>query len=402
MHYNLLYYGINTSYCTSSNNNINKKDGYLRTILSYRRPDIFTVNEISKSPAIHQHLLDQVLNTGGILYYRKADFLSGTESDIVNMLYYNSNKLVLKKHALAQSFIRDVDVYELYYRSGDLESGDTAFIICIVGHLKAGTGTTNKNYREVMAENTMDYLNAYDDDANYLLMGDFNVYSASEAAYQEFLFHSNPSLRFIDPIDSYGDWNNNYNFRYVHTQSTHENSNGCAAGGGIDDRFDFILTSKSVRDGSQNVKYIPDTYWAIGQDGEHFNTSINASPTNTSVPFDVLSALYRNSDHLPITLDLEIDKILGIENLNKLEQAEIKYRNPSSEILSLNLLMNYNTTLDIEICDMFGRVLISENERVTQGRNEISIPLSYLKKGNYLLRFTDSGKNRVVKKLVII
>ena len=30
---------------------------------------------MGNSPAIHQHLLDQVLNTDGVNYYQKADFL---------------------------------------------------------------------------------------------------------------------------------------------------------------------------------------------------------------------------------------------------------------------------------------------------------------------------------------
>ena len=69
-----------------------------------------------------------------------------------------------------------------------------------------------------------------------------------------------------------------------HTQSTHSENTGCAASGGMDDRFDFILISKNIKQGSKGVKYLSDAYWAVGQDGKHFNESINSSPTNTSVP----------------------------------------------------------------------------------------------------------------------
>ena len=93
VHYNLLNYGNITSYCHNGNNNINDKDAYLKTIINYLKPDIFTVNEISKSESIHQHLLDQVLNTSGVDYYEKANFVKIAESDLVNMLYYNKDKL---------------------------------------------------------------------------------------------------------------------------------------------------------------------------------------------------------------------------------------------------------------------------------------------------------------------
>ena len=42
MQYNLLYYGINTSWCTNSNNNINDKDEYLKKIINHVKPDIFS------------------------------------------------------------------------------------------------------------------------------------------------------------------------------------------------------------------------------------------------------------------------------------------------------------------------------------------------------------------------
>ena len=114
LQYNLLWYGEVTDWCDNSNNNINEKDQYLKTIIDYTKPDIFSVNEMSKSPSIHQHLLDQVLNTDGVSYYEKANFLSETNSDIVNMLYYNSIKMALHSHFIAQNYIRDIDVYKLY------------------------------------------------------------------------------------------------------------------------------------------------------------------------------------------------------------------------------------------------------------------------------------------------
>ena len=51
-----------------------------------------------------------------------------------------------------------------------------------------------------------------------------------------------------DPINTPGSWNNNEDFRGVHTQSTRTSSSGFGggAGGGLDDRFDFIMVSQNL------------------------------------------------------------------------------------------------------------------------------------------------------------
>ena len=49
MQYNLLYYDRNTGWCNATNNNVDSKDGYLRDITGYYKPDIFTVNEMNEN-----------------------------------------------------------------------------------------------------------------------------------------------------------------------------------------------------------------------------------------------------------------------------------------------------------------------------------------------------------------
>ncbi len=398
LQYNLLYYGEITDWCENSNNNINDKDDYLKTIVNYVKPDIFAVNEMSKSPSIHLHLLDQVMNTNGINYYKKADFLSQDAYNIVNMLYFNSEKLALHSHTIAQSYIRDIDVYKLYYLSDDLIKGDTAFVICVVAHLKSSSGTTNENKRKVMAENTMNYINSINDDGNYLMMGDFNVYSADEPAYQEFINYSNPNLRFNDPIDQEGNWNNNSDFRHVHTQSTHADNNGCASYGGMDDRFDFILISNNIKDGLKNLTFIPNTYKALGQDGEHFNKSINDSPTNTSVPSDVLSALYHNSDHLPITLKLLVDKNLGI-NL-WISDIKMNLVNPFKDELLLSINSTQLKNIEVQIVDLTGKLQLVKQLSVSGNPSKHNLPVHHLKSGFYIVRILNGNELLISKKVV--
>jgi len=396
--YNLLNYGNTTSYCTTVNNNINEKDGYLKTIINYLKPDIFTVNELGKSQSVHQHLLDQVLNKSGVDYYRKADFLKIADSYLVNMLYYNSEKLQLHSHVIAQSFIRDVDVYKLYYKSDDLGTGDTAFIICVVSHLKAGNN--DADLRTSMAQNTMEFLDNYDDNNNYMMMGDFNLYSHLEGAYQSYLNYENPSLRFNDPIDQYGNWHNNSYYSAYHTQSTHTSSNECASTGGMDDRFDFILISNPIKDGAKSVHYIEDSYWAVGQDGQHFNKALNSSPTNTSVPPDVLDALFNNSDHLPVLLKLYVDKTLGINEFNSELFDHISLTNPAQNQLNLKVGVKAACDVQLQVYNVYGHLLMQSDLHFHAGENTISESIQWLKSGLYIVKLTDQQLNMVVLKLL--
>ena len=395
--YNLLNYGNYTSYCTSSNNNINTKDEYLKKIIDYLQPDIFSVNEISQSESIQQHLLDQVLNTGGVTHYRKANFLHEAYSYLANMLYYNNDKLALQAHTIAQSYVRDVDVYKLYYKSDDLAQGDTAFIICVVGHLKAGRDDQTK--RKIMAQNTMDYLNDFDDNNNYLMMGDFNLYSPTEGAYQQFLYYSNTNLRFNDPVDQYGEWHNNSYYSHYHTQSTHSTSNGCASSGGMDDRFDFILISNNIKNDTKNVHYVNNSYRAVGQDGQHFNKSVNDPPTNTSVPSDVLNALAYNSDHLPVTLKLAVDKTLGISEFNGVME-DITLVNPASSTLDLRLWAKEKSSLKIRMYNIMGELVMKDNVRINKGENRFTRSIENFKPGMYIVRMTDENSNTLTRKLL--
>lgn len=400
LQYNLLWYGQVTDWCDNTNNNLDEKDQYLKTIIEYTKPDIFSVNEMSKSPVIHQHLLDEVLNTNEVDHYQKANFLSEAGADIVNMLYFNTEKLALHSHFIAQNYIRDIDVYKLYHLSDQLAAGDTTFVICVVAHLKSSSGEDNEEKRRVMANNTMNWLDEFDDNNNYLMMGDFNVYSPTEPAFQEFLNYENPSLRFIDPIDQVGEWHNNYNYAHVHTQSTHSSGNGCPSTGGMDDRFDFILISNSIENGSQDVTYLDNSYWAVGQDGNHFNKSLVDSPANTTVPSDVLNALYNNSDHLPVTLELVITPSFSDLTTHNSHLLELKVVTPVSDVLKLNIKMKKSTPVKIEVVDVSGKVLKHFETELKQGANLLEKNVSYLKPGMYFLKVSDSDNSHFTKKII--
>ncbi len=400
MHYNLLNYGNYTSYCTSGNNNHEDKDIYLRTITGHVNPDIFTVNEISQYEFYHNRILSEVLNVSGKDYYRKATITNIADSYIINGLFYDSRKLVLHSQAVLQSYVRDINLYRLYFRSPALAQGDTVFINCIVAHLKASSGSSNEEARAVMTNSAMNWLKTNMTPGNFLIMGDFNLYTSAEQAYQNLINPpaANQGFRFYDPVDKPGDWNNNYSFAAWHTQSVSSSGNGCQASGGMDDRFDFILASADIMQGNKGAEYIPESYKALGQDGKHFNRSIDDSPQNNSVPSGVLSALAEMSDHLPVVMKLKINSgpTGGITDRDIFKSAFV-YRDGSG----LNYLCVYSDrsiTVETSIYDLAGNLKSTGIYPLSTGRNDILIETDRLRPGFYLLKLSDkSGSDTTIK-----
>lgn len=391
MQYNLLYYGHTTGFCNNNNNSLGMKDPSLRLILDEIQPDIFTVNEIANNETIHQHLLDDNLNREGVNHFKKADFSPVATSNIGNMLYYDSRKLTLKNQYVAQATLRDVDVYELYYNANDLEQGDTAFIVCVVAHLKAGRTDSDRDMRELMVSNTMQFLEPKYAHENVMFMGDFNFYTGYEPGFQLMLNYPNPEMRFLDPIGQIGDWHENAFYAGIHTQSTHTSpTSGCPAGGGMDDRFDFIMISDEIRFGTRHVRYVQDSYHAFGQDGLRFNGAINDPPANTAVSPEIADALHNFSDHLPVVLKLRIDKVLNTTESHYKPFMVRLSPQPAADRLGIGFHQPSTGLMAFTLFDGIGRVRIYESQYLHAGKQHHEIDVSRLPAGMYFLQLQNA------------
>ena len=397
MQYNLLMYGNDFGGCTSSNNNINNKNEYLNTIVDFVKPDILTVNELYKDPFYSNYLLNGALNINGVDYFQMGDPTNVSNSYTINEIYYNSDKLVLYTQGAISTSYRDISIYRLYFISPDLKyTKDTVFITCCVTHLKAGQGYEDERANET--QKLMDYLSNTNATGNYMFMGDFNLYTNAEPAFQNLINYPDEDVRFYDPVNKMGSWNNNSYYASVHTQSTHTSGGGCASGGGMDDRFDFIMVSDEILSGSDKAKYVEGSYWAVGQDGQHFNKSLLDSPTNTSVPNDVLHALYNMSDHLPVTLKLAVGKNVGIRAFGK-NNFTLKLASPFKNNIKFTVENAKSGYYDISVVNTLGVVVYSGKMEVS-GTTTYSIPSAGLKPGLYILRILDKDGNGVVRKVV--
>ncbi len=374
MTYNLLNFNNYTSYCTSTNNNVSNKINYLKTISHYVLPDIFGVNEVGASNTNIQLILDSILNTNGIKTYGRIPFINSSNSDIISTIYYNTNKFALHSTNFLQTSVRDIIIANLYYRSKELENNnDTVFIRIIQAHLKAGSTSSDQQTRSQQTQIIMNYLNSIGSIKNTLLMGDLNVYSSTEQCFQNIINYSNPSVRLYDPVNKLGAWSDNQAFALYHTQSTQVNSNGCTSGGGLDDRFDFIMASFGIMNNLYNVQYLNNSYKVIGQDGNRFNMGVD-NPENYTVPNNVLIALKNMSDHLPVTVQLVIHQtpLIGIEENSLLSNTVVPvWWNHQQLTIQSNLSVE---NCSISIYDIMGRKLFEQLSPLNNQTTQIETP----------------------------
>jgi len=299
--YNVLNFPDGRDDCGTNTVVPNRADT-LRKVLSYLQPDIFVACEI-QSEAGADSILTRSLNANGISNYQSAQWhANGNGGDLNNQMYYNSDKLIFYSQDVIGTSSRDIDHYVLYLDDPNLTTFyDTTFIDVYMCHLKAGNGGSNVTTRAGQTQAFMDYLATQPTDHNVFFGGDFNVYTSNESGYQNLI--SGP-LALQDPIDTPGSWNNSSSFAAVHTQSTRTSLNlDCGSKGGSDDRFDQILVSSNVMTGADSVQYIPNSYDAVGNDGNHFNTNL-LNGANSMYPDSVINALYYMSDHLPVAMEV--------------------------------------------------------------------------------------------------
>lgn len=400
MHYNILNYNNFTSYCTNVNNDLSKKNIALKKIINLVKPDIFTVNEMQASDATAQMLLDNALNVNGITYYRKAKFTNVSSSDLANMLFYNKDKLTLLTTQALYTSVRDINLYKLMFNTTSTIPGDTVFLNCFVVHLKAGNTVNDASERANATQQLMNFIISSKMKGNLLLMGDMNLYTSSETAFQNLIKPSNTLYKFYDPINQLGSWNNN-SFSEYHTQSTHENGD-CHAGGGMDDRFDFIFVNNNILNSLNKISYVQNSYYALGQDGNHYNSSINDSSytPNTSVSPEIANALYDMSDHLPVILKLSIDGTFGIEDYESKLNFKLFFNNPISNKLIIRIESREFQSYSIVLRDISGNILeeiktTKFNDYIEQEFNLLNIP-----NGLYILQCTNELNQQINKKII--
>lgn len=282
----------------------------LKDILGVVQPDVFMVAELQDSAGADL-ILESALNISSEVY-ASAPFVVNTSGggNIQQLLYFNTDKFSLELTDIIQTSLRDINRYQLKAKTDQSET-DPILLDFFVAHFKASQGDVNEQIRFDMAMEFTDYINSnLTADANVVFAGDFNFYSANESGFQQ-LFIGNTIIPMNDPVNQLGAWHTNSGFSAVHTQSTRQSSNsfnGFGAGGGLDDRFDFIFLSANLLDTAHQVSYVNDSYQTIGNNGNCFNEDISDISCGGVYNQGLRNLLWNMSDHLPLALDLNFQQ----------------------------------------------------------------------------------------------
>jgi endonuclease/exonuclease/phosphatase family metal-dependent hydrolase len=261
---------------------------HYRTIMNDIDPDILVVQEMNSQTGVNgflSHVLNATTNT-----YSAGPFIDGYDTD--NGIFYKSDKFHSVTNAAINTELRDISEFKLVHTL----SGDTIRVYSL--HLKASSGSSNEAQRAREVDSLRKVTNALPAGSNFIVCGDFNIYGSTESAYQKLLQNTGGNEgHFIDPITMTGSWGQ-ASYSVYHTQSPRTRAFGGGSTGGMDDRFDLILYSEALSTNG-GIKYVANSQIAYGNDGNHYNDSIN-DPPNTAVSVAIANALHYASDHLPV------------------------------------------------------------------------------------------------------
>ena len=175
------------------------KTPFLSTILNEVNPDLLMVCEV-----VDEIGSDYLFENAIIPFnedFEKAPFeenQSGSYS-LQQLVYYNSNKLILEESRVITADTRDINQYTFKINTENAESNPIRMEV-FVTHLKASTGTSNRQRRLNSIQSFVSYTNTIANDSYVLFAGDFNFYTSNEEGYQYLIDKRNPIIM-IDPIN---------------------------------------------------------------------------------------------------------------------------------------------------------------------------------------------------------
>lgn len=390
--YNLLNYG-------NSANRPGIKNPWLVPVIQEIRPAIIGFNEISTSITGLFDTIQSVLPfpaDHGVVH-------NTNNQNQLDALFWHRGKFQPLGDSVVCHNLRDIVAYDLYYDYPDLAVyHDTIKLKVIVAHLKASNTAQDKLDRAAETQAVSSYLSALGTPGNVVMMGDFNIYTSAEPAYQNLTNRNAVSARLNDPLNRPGGWNGNQSFADIATQSPRLAAlpDG-GASGGLDSRFDFILVSDDILNGTQGIRYIPGSYTTFGNDGQHFNKALIDPPANPNLSLVMVQNLYNLSDHLPVYAAFSFTPLhLQSNGVTQTGNAALPVtaQNPFTNSIDLNIPGNFrHRALQYRLISANGQLAL----------NGTMVPANYriadtdlLPGGIYFLWLQDSENNRAVLKLI--
>ena len=403
MMYNLLNY---------SNTTISQqKTPFLKTVLDEVNPDLLMVCELITEVGSNYMFNNAILPHNPDFEKAAFNINQSGGSNLQQLVYYNTKKLVLETSRVIIADTRDINHYTFRLNTENSVANPIKLEV-FVTHLKASSGFTNRQRRLSSVEDFIASLNDIPSDSHVIFAGDFNFYTSNEEGYQRLIDQGNPIVM-IDPIDrpsepfpsdsSVSDpfefyhsssiyfWRNS-SFMDIHTQSTRTSNSGLiddsGSTGGLDDRFDFIMMSENFNT-SSDLYYIDGSYQSIGNNGNCYNSNINNENCNGTYSQTLRNALIEFSDHLPVVMEVETP-----ENTLSVDRYSLSLRIRNSTLVKTYLNLSIGTHSGIKKLGIYNTIgqliqLININDAF---ENTFTINVEHLSKGIYYLSAQNLNK----------
>jgi hypothetical protein len=151
----------------------------------------------------------------------------------------------------------------------------------------------------------------------------------------------------------------------------------------------------------KHLRYVPNSYKAIGNDGYHFNQNINQG-YNYVVPAEVAQALFDCSDHLPVTMKIFTDVPgLGLDESEVTTLEASVAPNPASDVTMVNFFNPSAGLVQFELYSLQGQLVQRQSEHFGNGAQQVELDLQDVSQGFYLLRIRHQKGWRQTIKLIV-
>ena len=205
-----------------------REDDYI-VVLEFAEPDLIIAQEVVGQTGFSKFKSD-VLDMIDPDAWSSAPFTSQSAQQDIALYYHDDDFTFVSTSTIntAQSSgTRDVIEWIMVHTQSGIE-----FNIYGV-HLKASSGSSNAAVRLEEATVLRNYLNQLPENSQFIVGGDFNIYSndsSSEPAFDMLTGNSDDNDgQLYDPINRIGPWHNNSSYADVHTQSPRTSSFGGGA-----------------------------------------------------------------------------------------------------------------------------------------------------------------------------
>lgn len=291
--------------------NLQGRTDTLENIVDYYRPHLLLIQELKTASGLSQ--ITDMMDDLGYGNFAHGTFIPqqsnpGATNLLQQNVVYDASIFVLDEEYVVETDVRDFNGYKFHFLDEALtQPGDTTFLYVFSAHLKSSQGAAEEAARQAMAAEWVNWADAHIPTGSLVMLGgDFNLYTAEEPAYT-LLTDSDNNTVMVDPLALYGDWTGSaFAHKEILTQSTRLSQlYDDGAGGGLDDRFDFILLSAAFFDPDVPVNFVEGSYHSLGNNGTCYNQSITGCADDNEVPADVIQSLYYMSDHLPQVLSFQ-------------------------------------------------------------------------------------------------